>query len=182
MKRLFPTILKNGIIAAIIFTAWDLMVIKLDWFNYTAGKYSYFFNIMMLTVLILVAIRDYNRRKDIEQVKSHRILMGIGISAVSALVYSGICILLYQYIFTTEVANAIKDKLFLLNEARTKMAGKSVADQDAYIAQEMNYFKKTFTTQGIFIFKGLITLFQGGLIGAVLGALITGKALFQNEG
>lgn len=182
MRHLFPTILKNGILAALIFTAWDLMVIKLDWFNYTAGKYSYFFNLMMLTVVMLVAIRDYNRSKTIQQVKSHRILMGIGIAAVAALTYTGICILLYQHLFTEEVANAIKDKMFLLNEARTKMAGKSVADQDAYIAQEMNYFKKTFSTEGLFIFKGLFTIFQGGILGAVMGALISGKALFQNEG
>jgi hypothetical protein len=59
------------------------------------------------------------------------------------------------------------------------MGGKSLVQQNELIAKELDLIKKTFTWEGIFIFKGAITLFQSMLLGSILAFTLNGKKLFD---
>ena len=67
----------------------------------------------------------------------------------------------------------------LLEESRGSMVGKSMLQQNKLIDQELELIEKSFSWEGILLFKGVITLFQSMLLGSILAFTLNGKKLFE---
>jgi hypothetical protein len=169
---------KKVIWAIILLLVWEVFVLKMHWTNDTAGRYLYFTNLIIIVVFQVVALRDFNAKFKNATGKD-RFIQVLIFNLLLTLGYVIITGILFQWVFTAEIQSAIKEKLDLLEQARTSMTNKSYAEQNILIDSEMKLIEKMFTWNGIFIFKGAITFFQSTLVGGILAFSMNGKKLFE---
>jgi hypothetical protein len=169
---------QKSLIAGMLLLIWEATILKMNWINDTAGRYEYFLNLIIMVVFQLVAIRNYNQSNPTATNKD-RFLFILPFNLMLTLLFvlgSGI---LFHQIFPKEVESAINEKLTLLEQSRVSMVGKSLSEQNQLIVNEMDFIKKSFSWEGILIFKGAITLFQSMLLGSILAFTMNGKKLFD---
>jgi len=171
-------ILKKSILAAFLLLIWEVVILKMNWMNDTAGRYQYFLNLIIIVVFQLVAFRDFNQNNP-QATNKDRLIFIIPFNIMVTLIFVLGSGLLFQTVFTEEVQAAIREKSLLLEQSRASMVDKSLSQQNDLITNELELIKKTFTWEGIFIFKGAITLFQSMLLGSILAFTLNGKKLFD---
>ncbi len=169
---------KKALTAGILLLIWEVVILKMNWINDTAGRYQYFMNLIVIVVFQLVAIRDYNQQNP-SATNKDRILFILPFNLLVTLILVLGSGLLFQTVFTQEVEAAIREKSMLLEESRGSMVGKSILQQNDLINKELDLIKKSFNWEGILLFKGVITLFQSMLLGSILAFTLNGKKLFE---
>jgi hypothetical protein len=169
---------KKSLIASFLLLLLETAILKMNWMNDTVGRYQYFLNLIIIVVFQLVALRDFNQNNP-QATNKDRMLFIIPFNLLITTIFVLGSGLLFQTIFTQEVAAAIREKSLLLEQSRASMGGKSLVQQNELIAKELDLIKKTFTWEGIFIFKGAITIFQSMLLGSILAFTLNGKKLFD---
>ncbi len=169
---------KKAMTAGILLLIWEVVILKMNWINDTAGRYQYFMNLIVIVVFQLVALRDYNQQNP-STTNKERILFILPFNLLVTIILVLGSGLLFQTVFTQEVEAAIREKSMLLEESRGSMVGKSILQQNDLINKELNLIKKSFNWEGILLFKGVITLFQSMLLGSILAFTLNGKKLFE---
>ena len=170
--------LKKSILAVILLLIWQVIILKMNWFNDTAGRYQYFLNLIIIVVFQLVAFRDYNS-KNTSASNKDRILFIIPFNLLVTILFVLGTVLLFQVAFPEEIAKAIQEKSLLLEQSRSSMVGKSLAQQNELIKNEIVYAKMSYRLEGILIFKGALTFFHSMLLGSILAFTMNGKKLFD---
>ena len=182
MDNIYKLAVKRGAYAGLAMIAWELLLIIQKWHNGAAGRYSYFLNIVVLAIAILVLFRDQNfiTRKDSEPQFIDRLRPALFMSVTAAALYFLVTVVFYQVLFTGVIDQLVLEKEQLLRSYMVSNPSNEFGLNADTMQLKLNEFKNSFSFEGLFLRNFLSTLVQGSFMSLVIsGAMKDTRGMFK---